>query len=185
MKFKIFVKTNLTLFLIKKKRSLLIFSVLTMNQNLKISIYSLATIFLLFSNSLAYAGCDITRAVYKDMGQNGFELRFNDSLQEVVGLFATVTLWHPKRGNINSFEVGSTQGFSTIYLSPIYNTASETDYRISAYFFDYNFKEFNQEGASPYMFISGLGSWDWYDNQMSEGRDIVLGNPMWKFDHCR
>ena len=35
------------------------------------------------------------------------------------------------------------------------------------------------------MFILGLGSWDWYDNQMSEGRDIILGNPMWKFDHCR
>ena len=171
--------------LVKKKRSLFIFSVLTMNQNLKISIYSLATTFLLFSNNLAYAGCDITRAVYKDVSKKGFELRFNAPPQESAVLFATVTLWHPKRGNINSFEVGSSQGFGTVYLSPQSSTESETDYRISAYFFDSNFKEFNQQGASPYMFISGLGSWDWYNNQMSEGRDIVLGNPMWKFDHCR
>ena len=161
------------------------FSTLIMNQNLKISLYSLTTTFLLFSNSLAYAGCDINRAVYKDTGEKGFELRFNDPPKDSAVLFATVTLWHSKRGNISSFEVGSFQGFGTVYLSPKSKTESEAVSQISAYFFDSNFKEFNNEGASPYMFISGLGSWDWYDNQMSGGRNTVLGNPMWKFDRCR
>jgi hypothetical protein len=36
-----------------------------------------------------------------------------------------------------------------------------------------------------YLFISGLGSEDYYKNQMSGSREIVLGDVMWKFYRCR
>jgi hypothetical protein len=156
-----------------------------MNQLHKFGIYSFATIAFLSIANYSYAACDITRAIYIDMNHSGFELRFNAPPKDSGVLFATVTLWHPQRGNINTFDVGSSQGFGTVYLSPKSDIESQTDYRISAYFFNSNFQQSNEEGASPYMFIAGLGSWDWYDNQMSGGRNIILGNPIWKLDRCQ
>ncbi|MGK7957449.1 MAG: hypothetical protein AB4063_19675 [Crocosphaera sp.] len=156
-----------------------------MNKTYKFGTSLLFMIGALTINSSSYAMCDMTRAIYTDMNGSGFELRFNAPPQNTAVLFATVTLWHPQRGNINTFDVGSSQGFGTVYLAPKSDIESETDYRISAYFFDTNFKETNEEGASPYMFIAGLGSWDWYDSQMSGGRDVILRNPMWKLDRCR
>lgn len=163
----------------------LLVSILIMNQTSKASVYFLFLNLLLFSNSPIYAACDITHAIYKDINNKGFELRFNDPPQNSAVLFATVTLWHPKRGNINNFEVGSSQGFGTVYLFPKSPIESETVSQISAYFFDSNFQELDRPEISTHIFISGLGSWDWYENQMSGSRDTVLGNPMWKFDRCQ
>lgn len=128
-----------------------------------------------------FASCDITKQIYRDVDGKGFELRFNNPPSNSALHFATVVLYHPKRNNIGVFKVGTSQGFGTIYLEP----QTESENNITAYFFDSQLKSVENYNLGEFLFISGLGSWDWYDNQMNNSREIVLGNSMWKFDRCQ
>lgn len=137
----------------------------------------------IFNVESANATCQITKHIYRAVDDKGFELRFNNPPANSALHFATVTLWHPKRGNIGTLIVGNSQGFGTIYFQPQNNLEDSTN--ISAYFFDSKFKSAEDYNSAQFLFVSGLGSWDWYDNQMTGGRDVFLGNPIWKFDRCQ
>jgi uncharacterized protein YukJ len=150
---------------------------------IKYSVYFIIIALAFFNNNPSYAVCEITNRIYKDVDGKGFELRFSEPSSDSAVSFANVTLWHPERNNIGVFEAGASQGLANIYFSLI--NKKEDNINIAAYFFNSNFQQSQQIDNSHYLFVSGLGSWDWYFNQMSGGRDIFLGNPMWKFDRCQ
>ena len=123
--------------------------------------------------------CELTRSVYRAVGNPAFQLVFSDPPASVAGVVrATVTLQHPKRGKILSLYLNQSQGYGAFVLADPKN--SEASYPL--YFFNQKL-EFG--GASrAYTFVAGLGVSDYYSNRLGS-RETILGDVMWKFDSCR
>jgi hypothetical protein len=132
----------------------------------------------------AHAACSLNSSVYRDVGGRGFELNFSQKPVNSATIAATVTLTHSKRGRIFEFDLVQSQGYGSTWL--VHREDNDRSHLVN--FFNSELIQtsvFRAKSSSMYLFISGLGSEDYYRNQMSGSREIVLGDVMWKFYRCR
>jgi hypothetical protein len=138
---------------------------------------------LLLMANRGYAACIITNSVYRDVNGRGFELTFKPSSPSSSTTSVIATLSHAKRGKIFEFDMIQSQYYGSVSLI---NHKNNNTHLIN--FFNSNLTQssiFRAESSPMYLFISGLGSTDYYNNQMSGSRAIILGDVMWKFQSCR
>lgn len=132
----------------------------------------------------AYAACNLTNSVYRDIGERGFELSFSPPPSGSASIAATATLTHLKRGKIFEFDMTQSQGYGSTFL--IHRGSRDMTHLVN--FFNSDLTQasvFRAETAPTYLFIGGLGSEDYYTNSMSGSREIMLGDVMWQFYRCR
>lgn len=129
--------------------------------------------------------CDLTRSVYQDADGQGFQLEFAPDLSGSAVTLATATLTHPDRGTIFEFSVAQSQGYGAIGL--VNSNNPEAVHGI--YFFGSDLRRssvlIGRGNAPTYAFVEGLGSTDYYSNQNSGSRDIILGDVMWQLAYCK
>jgi hypothetical protein len=135
------------------------------------------------AQSIASTGrkCSIENSVYEAIDNPDFELIFSPRLPGKA-MDAVVTLKHSKRGKIQTFRMVTSNGYGSSFL--INPQREGTSLNIVV--FDRNLKKdniFRNKVAPEYVFVSGLGSEDYYSNN-SRNREFLLGEQMWKFDRC-
>lgn len=127
--------------------------------------------------------CNLSKAVYKDVAGKGYKIEFMPYRGSSAVQFASGQLSHKSQGIIFKFSVSQSQGYGTTWISP--RSSSEQSHAV--YFFDSDLRHSPQVGlrapASTYIFVEGLGSSDYYGNP--RGREILLGDNMWKLDYCK
>jgi hypothetical protein len=130
------------------------------------------------------AGCPLADSIYEDADGNGFQLEFRPASGKAANVTHTAIIKHPKRGVLFEFNVSTASGFAETLLSPKNGKGGEEAHRI--HFFGKNLESADWDESAPeYAFIEGLGYADYYGNQDKGGREVTLGNPMWKFTLCR
>jgi hypothetical protein len=127
--------------------------------------------------TFAQAACDLDHSVYRDAAKRGFTLEFSPSEREDATVVALAQVRHTTRGVIFTFEVGHSNGYGTFFLA---RTDADKAPAHDAYFFDARMVETTVNTAA-WVFVSGLGSADWYDTR----KDPQLGDVLWKFDRCK
>jgi hypothetical protein len=127
--------------------------------------------------------CLLENSVYADADQNEFQLEFGPASGKEADVTYTVMIRHPRRGIIFEFNLSFGMGLAGAFLSPKERREETENHRI--HFFDEDLKSADwEEGAPPYAFIEGLGFADYYGKDTG-GREIILGDPVWKFARCR
>jgi hypothetical protein len=122
--------------------------------------------------------CPLTRRVYRNVNERGFVLEFRPAPPNSAIVSATAIVSQDVRGIIFKFELVRSQGYGS------YNLVQGKE-AYPAYFFDKDGKQFNRDGTPPLLFVSGLGSADYYLNQTKGGRTIFMGDNFWQFAYCR
>jgi hypothetical protein len=79
------------------------------------------------------------------------------------------------------FDVVQSQGYGSIQMVK----PNQSGQGFGVYLFEAGGKQFRGKGTAPLLFVAGLGSADWYENQETGGRKIILGDGMWKFAFCK
>jgi hypothetical protein len=140
---------------------------------------------LIASTVFANEKCELDRSVYSDIEKKGFELIFRKKPNDKQpSPYASAIIKHSKLGTIWSFDVYQYQGYASIILKS--NLPSEEQ-------FDINFFDQSLESARPplwkknvlapyYVFISGLGSRDYYRRRAS---NIFIFDTMWILKGCQ
>jgi hypothetical protein len=136
------------------------------------------------------ASCNFNKSIYHDVDGQGFELSFKPTpSNSSVYITSIATLKHSRRGTIFKFDVTQMQGYGTTFLTHISGGQEKSH---GLYFFENNLKRTyvilsrgRDSNAVPYIFVEGLGVTDYYDNRQSGGRDVILGDVMWKFSRCQ
>ncbi|WP_338463081.1 hypothetical protein VZH09_13880 (plasmid) [Synechococcus elongatus IITB7] len=126
--------------------------------------------------------CQLSRSIYRDVNGKGFELSFKGGRFESVSQWAIATLRHRQKGVKTAFDVSSMQGAGGIILTPRGNKYRESKNDLNLYVFNANLTSSVERGAPTYIFISGLGSFDWYWNR-DQGEPYVW-DTLWKFNRC-
>lgn len=125
----------------------------------------------------AMAACDLDHSVFRDAASRGFALEFSPSEGADATLVALAQVKHKTRGVIFTFDVGHTNGYGTFFLT---QTGVSKPRSLDVYFFDVRLIE-TPVNTAAWVFVSGLGSADWYDTR----KDPQLGDTMWKFERCK
>ena len=136
----------------------------------------------LVSLSAPVTACELTRSVYRAVGNPDFQLIFAKPPTNLAAVVrATVTLQHPKRGTILSLYLNQSQGYGAFVLSD--PKTDEANYPL--YFFNEKLESTSVGKEAPaYTFVATLGVSDYYSNR-SGNRQNILGDVMWKLDACR
>ena len=88
------------------------------------------------------------------------------------------------RGQVFEFDMVQSQGYGSTSL--IDAKGQKRSHLINFFNSDLSQKSiFRAETAPKYIFVSGLGSEDYYGNSLRGGRKIMLGDVMWKLDRCK
>jgi hypothetical protein len=158
-------------------------------------IATLTAIMLLLPTQALAASCKIAQSVYRDSGGKGFELVFGTSIPGKGGAYATATINHPKQNQIYNFSVTQSNGYGVISFVSIIPTRMGIEYGdgFRANFFDQNLGSANpgvigrEVEAPKYVFISDLGSHDFYKRRsaVSEDTPPFLGDVMWIYERCQ
>ena len=127
--------------------------------------------------TVAHAACDLDHSVFQDAAKRGFTLEFSPSRGDGATVVARAQVRHKTRGVIFKFEVGHSNGYDTYFLT---RTEADKAPAHDVYFFDANMVG-TPVNTAAWVFVSGLGSADWYDTR----KDPQLGDMMWKFDRCK
>lgn len=148
------------------------------------SFFAFSLICMLTLPAYVFGGnCLLENSVYEDADTHEFQLEFGPASGERAEVIHTVMIKHPKRGTIFEFNFSIGMGMAGAFLSPKEESGEAENHRI--HFFDKELKSADwDEGAPPYAFIAGLGFADYYGKDTG-GREIILGDPMWKFARCR
>ena len=125
----------------------------------------------------AQAACDLGHSVYRDAAKRGFTLEFSPAGGDDATLVALAQVRHKTRGVIFKFEVGHTSGYGTFSLT---RTDADKALGHDVYFFDARMVE-TPVNTAAWVFVSGLGSADWYDTR----KDPQLGDTLWAFARCK
>jgi hypothetical protein len=137
---------------------------------------------------LQKATCPLNRATYSAIGKPAFELQFSPIAKpKIASEFVALTIQHRDRGTIATYHLGSSLGYGSYYLRDA-NTSIEDDRNASLkpVFFDANFQQAKDPAPSApqYLFISGLGSDDWYSN-LPGSRETPIAEVLWQRSGCR
>jgi hypothetical protein len=134
------------------------------------------------------ATCPLNRATYSAIGKPAFDLQFSPIVKpKIASEFVALTIQHRDRGTIATYHLGSSLGYGSYYLRDA-NTSIEDDRKASLkpVFFDANFQQARDPAPSApqYLFISGLGSDDWYSDRPGN-RETPVAEVMWQRSGCR
>jgi hypothetical protein len=132
--------------------------------------------------------CPIGRATYSAIGKPAFELQFSPIAKpKIASEFVALTIQHRDRGTVATYHLGGSLGYGSYYLRDA-NTSIEDDSNASLkpVFFDANFQQARDPAPSApqYLFISGLGSDDWYSDRPGN-RETPIAEVMWQRSGCR
>jgi hypothetical protein len=132
--------------------------------------------------------CPLDRATYSAIGKPAFEMQFSPIAKpKIASEFVALTFQHRDRGTIATYHLGSSLGYGSYYLRDA-NTSIEDDSNASLkpVFFDANFQQARDSATSApqYLFISGLGSDDWYSDRPGN-REKPVSEVMWQRSGCR
>ena len=124
--------------------------------------------------------CKFTNSIYQDIKGSGFELAVSKPSKGLVSVSAVVKIGHKKRGQVFEFDMVQSQGYGSTTLND-----GKGQHLINFFNSDLSQKSiFRAKTAPKYLFVSGLGSEDYYRNSSRGGREIFLGDVMWKFSRC-
>jgi hypothetical protein len=160
---------------------------------MKTVLLTLATLVLTtpaFANS-----CKIDQSVYRDTDNKGFELVFGKSIPNNGISRATAVIRHPLQKQIYSFNVTQSNGYGSTFLQLIKPNNNSEDKSYVINFFNQNFKSAGlilgrEEQAPKYLFITGLGSDDYYKRRSRSSKDSQNNPPylfdlMWVYERCQ
>ncbi len=125
----------------------------------------------------AQAACDLDHSVFRDAANRGFALEFSPAGGADATLVALAQVRHKARGVIFSFEVGHSNGYGTFFLT---RTDADKAPAHDVYFFDARMVE-TPVNTAVWVFVSGLGSADWYDTR----KQPQVRDTLWKFERCK
>jgi hypothetical protein len=133
--------------------------------------------------------CSLDRATYSAIGKPAFELQFSPIEQRRIATeIVALSIQHSDRGFLGSYHIGRSQGYGSYYMQDLAKSfEDDTDADLKPVFFDANLQQTKspENGEAPkYVFISGLGSRDWYTDR-SGNRTQPLREVMWQFSSCR
>jgi hypothetical protein len=161
---------------------------------MKIALLIFATI--TFTTPAFANQCKIAQSVYRDTESKGFELVFGKSIQNGGTFRATAVIKHPLQQQVYSFNVTQANGYGSTYfqlIKPISNKLEDESFVIN--FFNQNFKSAalilgREEQAPKYIFITGLGSHDYYRRRGRSLKDSQNNPPflldlMWVYERCQ
>lgn len=127
--------------------------------------------------------CKFADSIYQDVKGKGFELVVRKPPRGSASVSAIVRIGHEKRGQIFEFDMVQSQGYGSTSL--IDRKGQKRSYPINFFNSDLSQKSiFRAKTAPKYLFISGLGSEDYYGNSSRGGREVLLGDVMWEFSRC-
>lgn len=136
--------------------------------------------------------CPISQSVYRDVEGKGFELVFGEPIPEAVTSKATAMITHPQEGQLYYFDLGQSQGYGSIWMGLM---AQDSPFNLN--FFDKNLVSANPVWfeadieAPKYLFITGLGSHDYYYRRSRVYINPIqvpaplLGDMMWVYHRCQ
>lgn len=125
--------------------------------------------------------CKFTNSIYQDIKGRGFELVVSKSPVSSASIGAIVRIRHEQRGQIFEFDMVQSQGYGSTSL--IDRKGQGRSHLINFFNSDLSQKSiFRTKTAPKYLFISGLGSEDYYGNSSRGSRKIMLGDVMWKLN---
>lgn len=142
---------------------------------------------LLVSTAPALASCPLHASIYRDVGNQGFELMWQEGIPQQASSKATL---HIRLNDESLYHLDLTQasGYGTLFLTVLdrdrapvqvpnltLNFFDDTLLNANPYFFDL------EQPAPTYAFITGLGSHDYYQRR---GEDMLVGETLWVFDRC-
>ncbi|MFM2430591.1 MAG: hypothetical protein RLZZ511_1804 [Cyanobacteriota bacterium] len=133
--------------------------------------------------------CPLDRATYTAIGKPAFELQFNSiEKRRIATEIIALTIQHRDRGSLGSYHLGRSQGYGSYYMQDLAKSVEDdTDADLKPVFFNANLQQANnpETGNAPkYVFISGLGSRDWYTDRPGH-RETPIGEVMWQISGCR
>jgi hypothetical protein len=133
--------------------------------------------------------CVLDRATYSAIGKPAFELQFSPiENRKIATESVALTLQHRDRGMLTTYHIGGTMGYGSYVLRDLSRPIEEdTGDRLRTVFFDANWqevKDISRGNAPKYLFISGLGSNDWYADR-ANNRKQPLREVMWQISNCR
>ena len=137
------------------------------------------------------APCEISKSIYSDVNNRGFDLIFGAKLPNSPW-FATAIIRHPKLGTLWTFDVTQSNGYGSTALiaRAMPNTPPDTSFVIS--FFNENLESdtfiWGRKLDSPkYAFIQGLGSTDYYRRRARPPflENLFLSDTMWTHKRCQ
>lgn len=123
------------------------------------------------------AACELDHSQYRDAANRGFTLEFSPSEGADATVVALAQVKHKARGLIFRFEVGHTNGYGTFFLT---QTGVAKPLSHEVYFFDARLNT-TPVNTAAWVFVSGLGSADWYDTR----KEPQVGDTLWKFERCK
>lgn len=135
------------------------------------------------------AACPLDRATYSAIGKPDFELQFSPIEQRRIATeIVALSIQHSDRGFLGSYHIGRSQGYGSYYMQDLAKSfEDDTDADLKPVFFDANLQQTNNpenSTAPKYVFISGLGSRDWYTDRPGN-REKPLREVMWQLSSCR
>jgi hypothetical protein len=149
----------------------------------------ISSILILLASSVAQAEflaeCEIRKSIYRDVDDQGFELVF-DAVEPPVGSLASTISINYFGSRIYQFDIVQGSGYGSFFA----------DYRDSSLLVNFfagdlasNNPSFIGQDvqASEFMFISGLGSFDYYqrNNLSPNSYPPLIGDTVWVFDRCQ
>jgi hypothetical protein len=131
--------------------------------------------------------CPIAQATYTAIGNPALSLQFRPLIKPAIASeIVSFTLKHKTRGEIVTYNLGSSNGYASLYLRDA-ATSIEDDRGsdLKPVFFNANWQHSGLplKTAPQYFFVSGLGSNDWYTERLGN-RDQPVGEVMWQFSGC-
>lgn len=135
--------------------------------------------------SNAFNECGIQDSIYRDVDGKGFELIF-EAIEPPMGSLASSISIEYSGEAIYQFDMSQGTGYGSFF-------ASQGESSLLVNFFDSHLTSNNPSfigpeiKASKFMFISGLGSFDYYQRTDFSPNFYppLIGDTVWIFDRCR
>jgi hypothetical protein len=155
---------------------------------------SIATISLILLNALSIAPaqanpkldtCNLQNSTYSAIGNPDWRIEVKPAQKRFAAVeSATFLIKHKTRGEIGRYALGQSNGYGSFSLRDLSKKVDDPSPSLKPAFFDQHWRADRLLNSAPkYLFISGLGSADWYGNS-PQSRETPVGELMWQLSSC-